>query len=120
MESPYYAPPHLDAAASLSSSSSSRPSIGFPLGTALLLIIIFSLSGVFSCCYHWDKLRSLRQSSHAHPDPDVEAHHHPDASPSNPNSTHIVIFIFIIIIIFFFFFFFFLFFFFFVNLLLDR
>ncbi|KAL7231562.1 hypothetical protein ACSBR2_009746 [Camellia fascicularis] len=97
MESPYYAPPHLDAAAaaaaaaslSSSSSSSSRPSIGFPLGAALLLIIIFSLSGVFSCCYHWDKLRSLRQSSHAHPDPDVEAHHHPDASPSNPNSTHI-------------------------------
>ncbi|CAI9763582.1 unnamed protein product [Fraxinus pennsylvanica] len=40
----------------------SRPSLGFPLGTALLLIIIFSLSGIFSCCYHWEKLRSFRRS----------------------------------------------------------
>ncbi|XP_050377890.1 uncharacterized protein At5g65660 [Argentina anserina] len=53
MEGPGLSPPHVDA---------SRPSLGFPLGTALLLIIIFSLSGVFSCCYHWDKLRSLRRS----------------------------------------------------------
>ncbi|CAI0430838.1 unnamed protein product [Linum tenue] len=45
-------PPHVDA---------SRPSLGFPLGTALLLVVIFSLSGIFSCCYHWDKLRSLRR-----------------------------------------------------------
>ncbi|XP_059293440.1 uncharacterized protein At5g65660-like [Lycium ferocissimum] len=52
-ENQYYAPPHADA---------SRPSLGFPLGTALLLLIIFSLSGIFSCCYHWDKLRSLRRS----------------------------------------------------------
>ncbi|KAK1439059.1 hypothetical protein QVD17_04874 [Tagetes erecta] len=44
-------------------SDSSRPTLGFPLGTALLLIIIFSLSGFFSCCYHWDKLRHLRGSS---------------------------------------------------------
>lgn len=40
---------------------SSRPTLGFPLGTALLLIIIFCLSGIFSFCYHWDKLRSLRR-----------------------------------------------------------
>ncbi|KAI5684398.1 hypothetical protein M9H77_05626 [Catharanthus roseus] len=53
MESPDYSPPHADA---------SRPSLGFPLGTALLLIVIFSLSGIFSCCYHWDKLRSFRRS----------------------------------------------------------
>ncbi|KAG4924654.1 hypothetical protein JHK82_050498 [Glycine max] len=46
-------PPHVDA---------SRPSLGFPLGTALLLIIIFTLSGVLSCCYHWDRVCSLRQS----------------------------------------------------------
>ncbi|KAK4346721.1 hypothetical protein RND71_033060 [Anisodus tanguticus] len=52
-ENKYYAPPHSDA---------SRPSLGFPLGTALLLLIIFSLSGIFSCCYHWDKVRSLRRS----------------------------------------------------------
>ncbi|XP_077233514.1 uncharacterized protein At5g65660-like [Tasmannia lanceolata] len=40
----------------------SRPALGFPLGTALLLIVIFCISGFFSCCYHWDKLRSLRRS----------------------------------------------------------
>ncbi|CAL4928446.1 unnamed protein product [Urochloa decumbens] len=43
---------------------SSRPTLGFPLGTALLLLVIFSLSGMFSCCYHWDKLRSLLRSRH--------------------------------------------------------
>lgn len=53
MENQNYAPAHSDP---------SRPSLGFPLGTALLLLIIFSLSGIFSCCYHWDKLRSLRRS----------------------------------------------------------
>ncbi|XP_030455684.1 uncharacterized protein At5g65660 [Syzygium oleosum] len=66
MESPDLSPPHVDA---------SRPSLGFPLGTALLLIVIFSLSGIFSCCYHWDKLRSLRQSSDdndADPEADLE------------------------------------------------
>ncbi|KAF8012326.1 hypothetical protein BT93_I0463 [Corymbia citriodora subsp. variegata] len=66
MESPDLSPPHVDA---------SRPSLGFPLGTALLLIVIFSLSGIFSCCYHWEKLRSLRQSSSddgADPEGDLE------------------------------------------------
>lgn len=54
-------------------SDASRPSLGFPLGTGVLLIVIFSLSGIFSCCYHWDKLRSLRHSfSH-----DIEAALHP-------------------------------------------
>ncbi|XP_048549840.1 uncharacterized protein At5g65660-like [Triticum urartu] len=43
---------------------SSRPTLGFPLGTALLLLVIFSLSGIFSCCYHWDRLRSLLWSRH--------------------------------------------------------
>ncbi|KAL0377976.1 UNVERIFIED_CONTAM: hypothetical protein Sradi_3103100 [Sesamum radiatum] len=49
MESPYHAP--------VAHGGASRPSLGFPLGTALLLVVIFSLSGIFSCCYHWDKLR---------------------------------------------------------------
>ncbi|XAR51444.1 hypothetical protein NMG60_11006076 [Bertholletia excelsa] len=71
MESPYYSPAHEDA---------SRPSLGFPLGTALLLIIIFSLSGVFSCCYHWDKIRSLRRSFSG--DVDLEADD--DGSLSKP------------------------------------
>ncbi|XP_010518907.1 PREDICTED: uncharacterized protein At5g65660-like [Tarenaya hassleriana] len=69
-----FSPPHVDA---------SRPSLGFPLGTALLLVIIFSLSGIFSCCYHWDKHRSLRRSLSAaaagHPSAgDIES------SPSKP------------------------------------
>ncbi|XP_074563788.1 uncharacterized protein At5g65660-like [Curcuma longa] len=38
----------------------SRPTVGFPLGTALLLVVIFCLSGVFALCYHWEKLRSFR------------------------------------------------------------
>ncbi|CAN8264219.1 unnamed protein product [Cochlearia groenlandica] len=62
-----FSPPHVDA---------SRPSLGFPLGTALLLIIIFSLSGIFSCCYHWDKHRSLRRSlanASGHSSADIES-----------------------------------------------
>ncbi|KAF2283845.1 hypothetical protein GH714_016472 [Hevea brasiliensis] len=76
MESPDFSPPHLDA---------SRPSLGFPLGIALLLIIIFTLSGIFSCCYHWDKLRSLSRSfsdDHEHED-DIEA----STSKSTPHHT---------------------------------
>ncbi|XVF61455.1 hypothetical protein PTKIN_Ptkin08bG0130600 [Pterospermum kingtungense] len=65
----HLSPPHVDA---------SRPSLGFPLGTALLLIIIFTLSGIFSCCYHWDKLRSLRRSFAHGTDLDADI----EASPS--------------------------------------
>ncbi|XP_021740021.1 uncharacterized protein At5g65660-like [Chenopodium quinoa] len=64
-------------------SDASRPSLGFPLGTALLLLVIFSLSGIFSCCYHWDKFRSLRQSYVD--DLDLEAANHDTAKPNNPN-----------------------------------
>ncbi|KAG6645785.1 uncharacterized protein At5g65660-like [Carya illinoinensis] len=78
MESQDISPPHADA---------SRPSLGFPLGTALLLIVIFSLSGIFSCCYHWDRFRSLSESlSHDQDhdaDEDIEA-----ASPSKPTCTN--------------------------------
>lgn len=69
MESQDLSPPHVDA---------SRPSLGFPLGTALLLIIIFSLSGIFSCCYHWEKLRSFRRNFADGTDPDADI----EASPS--------------------------------------
>lgn len=72
MESPSYYP------APLQHSDSSRPTLGFPLGTAMLLIIIFSLSGIFSCCYHWDKLRHLRASF-------SDADHY-DESPSKPKN----------------------------------
>ncbi|KAI3977055.1 hypothetical protein MKX01_032170 [Papaver californicum] len=47
----------------VSSSHHIDASIGFPLGTALLIIVVFCLSGVISCCYHWDKLRPLRPFS---------------------------------------------------------
>uniref|UniRef100_A0A2P2QAC0 Hydroxyproline-rich glycoprotein family protein n=1 Tax=Rhizophora mucronata TaxID=61149 RepID=A0A2P2QAC0_RHIMU len=82
MESPDFSssPPHVDA---------SRPSIGFPLGTALLLIIIFSLSGFFSCCYHWNKLRSLRRSfseDHPHPEADIEASSPPKSKSAETDS----------------------------------
>ena len=36
-----------------------RPTLGFPLGTALVLLIVFGISALFSCCYHWEKLRTL-------------------------------------------------------------
>ncbi|XP_050204436.1 uncharacterized protein At5g65660 [Mercurialis annua] len=75
MESPDYSPPHVDA---------SRPSLGFPLGTALLLIVIFTLSGIFSCCYHWDKLRSLRRSFSDEQDPEADI----EGSPSKPKPYH--------------------------------
>ncbi|XP_055821227.1 uncharacterized protein At5g65660-like [Solanum dulcamara] len=41
------------------SSSSSRPTIAFPLGLALLVLVLVCISGLFSCCYHWNKLQSL-------------------------------------------------------------
>ncbi|XP_058781895.1 uncharacterized protein At5g65660-like isoform X1 [Vicia villosa] len=80
MEGQDLSPPELDT---------SRPSLGFPLGTALLLIVIFSLSGIFSCCYHWEKFRSLHRSLsdleaiHAH------GHAHTQSPPSKsiPQST---------------------------------
>ncbi|KAL1315725.1 uncharacterized protein At5g65660-like [Arachis stenosperma] len=73
----YSAPPHVHGG------DASRPSLGFPLGTALLLIIIFSLSGIFSCCYHWDKLRSFRQSQSTPSSSSSPSH--PSLSPIKPN-----------------------------------
>ncbi|KAK1315732.1 Uncharacterized protein QJS10_CPA05g01426 [Acorus calamus] len=80
-------PPSHAGGPSTSSPSSSRPSLGFPLGTALLLIVIFCLSGIFSCCYHRDKLRSLRRSSSSS---DSDAVNDPEAatiSSSSPSSS---------------------------------
>ncbi|XP_047319062.1 uncharacterized protein At5g65660-like [Impatiens glandulifera] len=72
---------------SISDVDASRPSLGFPLGTALLLIVIFSLSGIFSCCYHWDKIQSLRRSLNSNSDDhhDLEADDvNNPSSPSKP------------------------------------
>ncbi|XP_004512543.1 uncharacterized protein At5g65660 [Cicer arietinum] len=74
MEGHDLSPPQVDT---------SRPSLGFPLGTALLLIIIFSLSGIFSCCYHWEKFRSLHQSLS-----DLEAAHSHTQSPPSKSKPH--------------------------------
>ncbi|KAI3900713.1 hypothetical protein MKW92_003347 [Papaver armeniacum] len=58
--------------------AASIPSVGFPLGIALLLILVFGVSGFFSCCYNWNKLRSLRRSfspsdeNHQEEDTDLE------------------------------------------------
>ncbi|XP_059287169.1 uncharacterized protein At5g65660-like isoform X1 [Lycium ferocissimum] len=50
-------------------SSSSRPNLSFPLGLALLVLVLVCMIGIFSCCYHWDKLRSfLCYSTSAHDD----------------------------------------------------
>ncbi|ERN11964.1 uncharacterized protein At5g65660 [Amborella trichopoda] len=61
----------------------SRPTLGFPLGTALLLILIFSISAFFSCCYHWDKIRNLRRPSSASAPPSASLSP-PLRSPPSP------------------------------------
>ncbi|GKV19946.1 hypothetical protein SLEP1_g30139 [Rubroshorea leprosula] len=45
------------------SSSSNRPSIGFPLGVALLLIFLLCMSTLLSCWLKWHELRRLLWSS---------------------------------------------------------
>ncbi|KAK6128554.1 hypothetical protein DH2020_037698 [Rehmannia glutinosa] len=56
--------------------------LGFPLRTAFLLLVIFTLSGVISCCYHWDNLRRSF-SLHAAEDDGGDL-----AGPSNPKNSH--------------------------------
>ncbi|CAK8540385.1 unnamed protein product [Lathyrus sativus] len=57
----------------------SRPSICFPLGIALLLFTFFILSGIFSCCYHWEKYRRFHQSISAHEA--AQSHTHTESEP---------------------------------------
>ncbi|XP_074590975.1 uncharacterized protein At5g65660-like [Curcuma longa] len=69
----------------------SRPAIGFPLGTALLVVVIFCLSGVFACCYHWEKLRSLRGGAsrrrrRQQQEPSLDALEEGRPQPSSPPS----------------------------------
>ncbi|GFP87517.1 uncharacterized protein at5g65660 [Phtheirospermum japonicum] len=77
MESPYH------GASPVSHGGGSRPSLGFPLGTALLLVVIFSLSGIFSCCYHWDKLR--RSLSHHAADLEADGDSRPRQAYNHAN-----------------------------------
>ncbi|GMI77348.1 hypothetical protein like AT5G65660 [Hibiscus trionum] len=39
--------------------SSRRPSIAFPLGLALLLLLLFCISCLLICYFNWNKLRTL-------------------------------------------------------------
>ncbi|KAL2531689.1 Uncharacterized protein Adt_05040 [Abeliophyllum distichum] len=47
--------------------------------------LIFILSGIFSCFYHWEKIRSLRRAAFA-ADVDLEADN--SLAPSKPKPTH--------------------------------
>ncbi|KAK9930083.1 hypothetical protein M0R45_027140 [Rubus argutus] len=60
---------------------STRPSLAFPLGLALLLLMLLSISCFFFCCLHWDKVRSLFGSS-LDQDPEAEL----DQKPARPKT----------------------------------
>ncbi|KAF3447446.1 hypothetical protein FNV43_RR12632 [Rhamnella rubrinervis] len=45
------------------SSSATRPALAFPVGLALLVVVLFSMSAFFLCCLHWDKILSLLKLS---------------------------------------------------------
>ncbi|WCJ35650.1 hydroxyproline-rich glycoprotein family protein [Euphorbia peplus] len=67
---------------------SSRPSVGFPLGLALLLILLLSMCCFFTCCIHWNKLRSLfgLSTDHDHDHHHDHLHHqHQDDSLFHPH-----------------------------------
>ena len=65
---------------------STRPLIGFPLGLALLLILLLCMSAFFYCCFQWEKLRSLFISSPDDNISDIEADL--PNSPRKPLSPH--------------------------------
>ncbi|KAD5960915.1 hypothetical protein E3N88_12388 [Mikania micrantha] len=81
MEAPYYAPPQQHT-------GSSGLTIGFPLGTGLLLLVVIIVSGIMSCCYHWDKLRHLRGQISDHDHHYHHHHHHSVDSPSKLKPTY--------------------------------
>ncbi|KAK7842200.1 uncharacterized protein At5g65660 [Quercus suber] len=68
---------------------STRPLIGFPLGLALLLILLLGMSAFFYCCFHWERLRSLFISSPDDNNSDIEADI--PNSPRKPLSPHKII-----------------------------
>ncbi|KAE8686187.1 Detected protein of unknown function [Hibiscus syriacus] len=55
--------------------SSRRPSIGFPLGLALLLLLLFCISALLLCYFNWHKLQTLifGSSDHDDSDDDIES-----------------------------------------------
>ncbi|KAM5575204.1 hypothetical protein ABKV19_014243 [Rosa sericea] len=62
---------------------STRPSLAFPLGLALLLLMLLSISTFFFCCLYWDRVRSLFISS-LDQDQDPEANL--DQKPARPKT----------------------------------
>ncbi|MBA0775365.1 hypothetical protein Gotri_010517, partial [Gossypium trilobum] len=68
--------------------SSTRPlTVGFPLGFAFLLILLFCISGFVIGCVNWDKLRALilQSSGHDHDDNDdtrPDVNHAPVVGPA--------------------------------------
>lgn len=69
----------------------STPSLNFPVGLALLLLLLLSVSAFFLCCLHWDKVRSLFLSSVEEGSPDDHILPDLDQKPTRPNMvrTHI-------------------------------
>ncbi|EOY15559.1 hypothetical protein QUC31_000598 [Theobroma cacao] len=66
--------------------SSSRPSIGFPLGLALLLILLLCISGFLICYLKWHKLRALilRSSEDDNDDIQSDINHSPAVQAASP------------------------------------
>ncbi|KAK2446339.1 hypothetical protein P8452_23823 [Trifolium repens] len=67
-----------------------KPYIGFPLGLALLVSLLFFISCFFCCCLHWDKLQCLFPSfmvnvinpqSHIQQQPQYASSHHKPGFP---------------------------------------
>ncbi|KAM1014334.1 hypothetical protein TB2_044162 [Malus domestica] len=63
----------------------STPSLDFPVGLALLLLLLLSVSTFFLCCLHWDKVRSLFLSSVEEGNPDDHILPDFDQKPTRPN-----------------------------------
>ncbi|XP_004299828.1 PREDICTED: uncharacterized protein At5g65660-like [Fragaria vesca subsp. vesca] len=62
---------------------STRPSLAFPLGLALVLLMLLSICAFFLCCIYWDRLRSLFVSS-LDQEHDLEAES--DQKPARPKT----------------------------------
>ncbi|GLJ07459.1 hypothetical protein SUGI_0067550 [Cryptomeria japonica] len=45
-------------------STTGKPPMGFPFGTAVILFLVLGISALFSCCYHWEKIRNMHHRRH--------------------------------------------------------
>ncbi|XP_021832183.1 uncharacterized protein At5g65660-like [Prunus avium] len=64
--------------------ASTRPNLAFPVGLALLLFLLLSISAFFLCCLHWDRLRALIFSS-VEDNPADQIEPELDQKPALPN-----------------------------------